>query len=417
MMGKGVERIRPKREDASMTGRRRIRAWIVAAGVLGIAGVGFLGFKSLGGRRGKPGASGATAEAPAEKAQGLRGLASSVVRGDGLALATLKARIEADAKAGNAQALKPDEAADWCAVIAGLRSGFPRFSPYGRASALGVVSAILEKFRISPAPVVWRNELLGPSADLLGSALADQSPSVRIAAMAALKDLWNWTPGYELNKSDLEQIGAWKEGFGPGVIRRLSDPEPESRASAVACLGALRVPQIAGPAVALLKDKDPTVRAQVLLSFLDRPLILTEEAILPLLNDPSPVVAPLAKRTLKARGLSDDLIGLAKFIVHPRADLRLSAIGMLKGRTDIDPVVWLSYLSNDVEETIRQKAMEALSANNGPEARTRLTEMALGDPSAAIRKQAKALLGRDETADALPPLPPTSTPGLKLKAN
>jgi HEAT repeat protein len=86
---------------------------------------------------------------------------------------------------------------------------------------------------------------------------------------------------------------------------------------------------------------------------------------------------------------------------------------MIEAREDIDPSVWLLQLSRDDDESVRSKALEALSRLTSPDARRRLAEMADSDPSQSIRDAARRAL--DELTAELPPLPSSS--GITIRAN
>jgi len=96
----------------------------------------------------------------------------------------------------------------------------------------------------------------------------------------------------------------------------------------------------------------------------------------------------------------------------------MSAIPFLKDRQDIDPTVWLIYLSRDAEESVRLRAVDAFAKRLTPEAKKRLAEMAESDTSKNVRDAAEKLLPEGESTADLPPLP-SSVPGtgLKIKAN
>jgi hypothetical protein len=161
------------------------------------------------------------------------------------------------------------------------------------------------------------------------------------------------------------------------------------------------------------------------MGFARRPAVLTEEAILPRLYDEDTGVAMLAKVVLDQRGLSDSQIELGKQVFSPIVAERKDVIQHLEGRDDIDPVVWLIHLSRDPEPTIRAAALDALKENASmPDVLKRLTEMAVDDPSATVRTQARAMLPKEaaavlpqpgESTVALPPLP--GSPALYPRAN
>jgi hypothetical protein len=404
-------------EEAAMMDRGRVRTWGLAAAGLAVvgAGIGFLGLKTLGRKAVPAGASAAAKATPVDEKSSLSQISAAIGRGDGMALAILKARLEAKTE-GPVPAMTEAEASEWVAALASTRAGLSRFSAYGRASAVVVASEILKKFNASPVPGNW-GDVLRPSSEVLSAALADQVWEVRVAALSEVKNLWKWTPNRDLILAEIDKIAEWKAAFYDLSLARLNDPEAKVRTSAVACLGTLPLDRGAEPAVRHLTDPDPGVRLQVLISFAERAGLLSEEAILPLLYDRDAYIPPIAERVLKTRGLTPDQIGLGKLVVHPRPEMRTTAIPFLKDRTDIDPIVWLLFLSRDTEESVRLKAIEALAGRDVPEAKTRLAEMASGDASAAVRARAEKLLPPgDTTAIVLPPLPPGAS-GLRLKAN
>ena len=144
-------------------------------------------------------------------------------------------------------------------------------------------------------------------------------------------------------------------------------------------------------------------------------MLLSEDAILPRLYDPSPAVVLIAERVLKARGLSADQIGLGRLVFHPRAEMRASSITLLLPRTDIDPIVWLLLLSHDRDESVRSRALEALAGRDTPEVARRLREMAQTDESPKVRAAAAKVAPAPPSTVALPPLP--GSPNLNSRAN
>lgn len=402
-------------QEAAVMERFRSRAAIFAALGLGVAGAGVFGLQSLTRKpaRETPQATSTPSTSKVNIDSSLADLSTAIAHGDGMALAVLKARLETKPAEGTVvEPMTEAQAAEWAGALSSLRAGFSRYSGYGRASSAVVSSLILQKFAASPAPPNWRS-VLAPAAEVLQTAIADGTWEVRVAAMNELKTLWRWTPRREFVRSELNELIAWKQQFHGSLVARLKDREKTSRIAAVSCLG--QQPDVDAEAAARhLDDPDADVRLQVLISFADRPSLVSEEAILPLLYDSSEFVRPMAERVLKARGLSPEQIGLGKLVVHPRADMRLTALPFLKNRDDIDPVVWLLYLSRDREETVRMKALEELAGHSTPEARQRVSEMAAGDVSPAIRARAEKLRpAGDSTAEALPPLPGSGTMGLK----
>ena len=392
-----------------MTGRR----WtsMAIAGTLGLAtaGAGLTWmFKA-----GRPATQPAQAQAPASP---MRTLAEGVRQGDAKALATLAERLapKADKKAGP---VGEDESADIVAVLDGLRGGFSRFSPYGRGTTIAVSTQLLDRFAVDPAPSTWF-DALKPVHDLILAGLADESVDVRSVALNEVGKHWNWLPGRAMTPGEESEMANWKDAFYKPSLRCLGDREPKGRAAAVVCLGAASIDSMAAPAVAYVEDPESGgVRYKALMTFANRPNLLTDDAILKRLHDTEPGVPELAELILKGRGLGKDQIFLGRQMYSHRPEVRASVIPLLHERTDIDPDVWLLQLSHDTDETVRAKAIEALADRESPEVGKRLREMANSDTSATVRAAAGKVVAKiaGRSTAALPPLP--GSPSLNPKAN
>jgi hypothetical protein len=366
----------------------------------------------------QPAASEATAtpdrQPPTDELTGRAGL---LAQGDAEALIQSHDALRASSaqEQGESVAAEPlteDQLDGWLDDLAGLAAGFRRFGPVDRSRVMELVGVGLSRMTVNPVPDRWI-EALPPSAELLTVGLSDASPAVRAGAAEVLGQVWSWQPGAPIWPDAERTVATWKNRLHTPLLSLLDDPEPGVRLAAVIALGKLPIDAMAEPAVARLADEVPAVRMQVLTSFAHRRDVLTDDEVLPLLFDPESPVALAAQFVLKARGLDDDLIGLAKLLHHPRADLRVSAIAQIERREDIDPIVWLDHLSRDEDERVRTQAMEALSRLASPDARRRVAEMAASDPSPTIRDAARRVLD-DLTAD-LPPLP--GSPDLYPRAN
>ena len=192
-----------------------------------------------------------------------------------------------------------------------------------------------------------------------------------------------------------------------------------TRIGAISCLGFLPLDSAAAPAVPYLEDNDSVdVRRQTLVSFAQRPALLTEDLLLRRLHDQDPSIRDTATVILKARGLNQELISLGGLLVSPKPQQRASVITLIKNRTDIDPVVWLLQLSHDGDESVRVQAVEALASQKSQtvSVKRRLAEMARSDSSQQVRETAsKFVPSVEETTASLPPLP--GSPSLNPKAN
>ena len=414
----------------------------LAIGACLIAGLTWTSLRT--GRGGKPevpgGAESSVASMPLTPDSTLAELAAGLREGDGLALAILVRRLtpeapeplsadlienglsleQAAARLPNweaqTEAIPSEEADVWVAILDGLGRGYGRFSPYGRASATVATAAILDRYAIRPAPGNWE-EALVPAQSVTTAGLGDPDASVRFASLRELARFWTWSPGRDLDEQSVELIASVKSHLYDLAVVALEAPEGPVRGAAVACLAALPLDPKAAPAVKLLDDPDVKVRLGVLQGFADRRELLEEESLLPLLYDPTPGMAATAEAILIRRGMSPSMIGLGKLAVNPRAEVRASAVSMILVREDVDPVVWLVFLSRDPEASVRLKAAEALADRDSHQARDRLAEMAESDESPAVRQVAAAAVPdrpNDATA-SLPPLP--GSPRLNPTAN
>jgi hypothetical protein len=336
--------------------------------------------------------------------------------GDARALVILFPRL-AGQTGTKPKAATDAEAKDLIEIVTSMRTGYLRFSGYGRASSLMLVTKVLERFAIEGTPECW-SQALQPVHDLFASGLADPDLQTRIVALNEVGRFWSWFPGRTMKKVEESTLVDWKGALFAPVVRRLSDREPQARAAAVACLGNLHDDKAAALAIASLEDRQSgagIVRQQVLMSFARRPILLSEDAILKRLHDPDPLVAETAQTILLSRGLTREQIELGRAIFDPKPEHRASVIPQLRNRTDIDPVVWLLQLSNDESELVRADAVAALAERPTPEVLQRLTEMAGSDQSPAVRQAANKILppgSNAETATTLPiPLPGPRHPG------
>ena len=394
-----------------MTGRR----WtsVAIAGTLTVAVVGsgvawLLQPARRGGRQDQ--AATASAKSP------MRTLADGLRLGDPRALTTLCERVLAKADQPR-PAVGEEEGDDLVEVLDGLRAGFLKYAPVGRASAVSAATHILDRFRVEPAPTAWFRALR-PIHDLVIAGLADPQVDVRSSALTEVGSHWNWLPGRSMTPAEETALAEWKDSFHAPAIRRLSDREPKSRAAAVVCIGALPIDSMAAPAVSNVEYPDSGgVRYKALMTFANRPGLLSVDAVLKRLHDTEPGVPELAELILKGRGLNKEQIFLGKQIFNPHPEVRASVIPLIRDRTDIDPLVWLLQLSHDADDTVRGKAVEALVDRESPEVDRRLQEIASTDASPAVRAAAGKHVAKSvgETTASLPPLP--GSPSLNPKAN
>jgi HEAT repeat protein len=323
--------------------------------------------------------------------------------GDARALLILFPRIATPAGAAPKAATQV-EAKDFLEILGSLRTGFLRFGSYGRISSMMMVTEILKRFAVEPAPAEWFYGLHSIH-DLFASGLADPDLQTRIAALNEVGRFWSWFPGRSMMEAEESVLVDWKAALYAPVLRHLGDREPHARAAAVACLSMLPDDQAAVKALPYLEDNSDggvLVRKQVLASFARRPALLTDDMVLKHLQDRDADVVEMAEILLKARGLTQEQVDLGRLIFDPKPEHRASVIPRLQSRSDIDPVVWLLQLSHDTSELVRADAVKALLEHLSPEVVERLGEMARSDTSPAVRQAAARFASS-------PPRPPTAT--------
>jgi HEAT repeat protein len=399
-----------------MPGRRRSTLWV--AGILGGAVVGTAiwfgsGFPVRPRGAAAPGGSSVTLGEKSTSAVLNQGLRDS----DPRALATIQERVTPRADATRT-ALTDPEAREWIETLSAMRTGFFKFSPPARATCAVVACRILDKFAIEPAPATWI-EALTPVHNILTACFADADSNVRFIALNETGRFWVWIPGRSLIPAEEDALARWKEDLHHPIVRCLASSDFRTRLAAIACLGNLPIDAFAAPAVPYIEDGTSVdVRRQALVSFAQRPSLLTEDMLLKRLHDSDPSIRETVAIVLKARGLSQELISLGGLLVSPKPQQRASVISLIKDRTDIDPIVWLLQLSHDADETVRIQAAQALAAQKTQtvSVKRRLAEMARSDSSEQVRQTASKFVPTiEETTAALPPLPGSSI--LNPKAN
>jgi hypothetical protein len=364
---------------------------------------------------GKPAATAPEAKAPVSESDGLAAGSPDVLR---QVIGRLGEKSEDKPGAlPRALLLSPEE---YVAILEPTAAGFAKFDEADRRQILTLATQALKRFAPEGAPENWFRVL--PAVEsLFSQGIDDPSAKVRTDALAHAGLYGSWFPGRSLASTEEEFLTGFKVRLGEKMAARLADSQPLVRATAVAALGAQPTRRESAPGTALLADPNPTVRCQVLLSYANRPDVLDDEKILPLLMDSRPEVVDLAEKALKGRGRTPDQIGMGRLLYHPNPEMRASAISMLEMKADaagLDREIWLLHLSRDPDASVRLKAIEALCKDAATVAvRKRLEEMSLLDGDPKVREAAKAGVGAEveDVTATLPPLP--GTPGLAPTAN
>jgi HEAT repeat protein len=111
----------------------------------------------------------------------------------------------------------------------------------------------------------------------------------------------------------------------------------------------------------LLRDPEAEVRRLALLALGPAQDVIVSEELLRWLHDPDPEVRRLCETALRGRKLSENHIQLGRLLTADKAQVRLQVLDHLRKATDLDPGVWLRYLSQDPVPSVRVAAMRAAS--------------------------------------------------------
>lgn len=300
------------------------------------------------------------------------------------------------------------EIASWKRVMQATAESLDKFKPEARIVAMKMAGRMLNLLGRDNVAANW-SDLLDPVRDTIVKGTEDKNCDVRAAAIEQVAVMWEWVPGRDIFTVERNTLAAWKGGMLQLVQPFLKDADIPARLAAMRCLAALPIDMAAAPALELLKDKEPFVRAELLRYFAPRATLIPDEQLLGLLYDSEPLVRSSAELALASRGLSPTQISLGKMIVSPDAQVRASVIGKLDASMDVDPGVWLARLVEDKDESVRLKAVEAIARRKvSGDLIRRLQVISEKDASDAVRKSAEKVVRAQSNAsrgNSLPPLP------------
>jgi len=171
----------------------------------------------------------------------------------------------------------------------------------------------------------------------------------------------------------------------------LQDDEPENRLKAVQ-LGSRPPINLLSEIVPRLRDSNPNVRYAALLVLGIATEVLATDDLLPCLHDSNAQIRRLCQMALLGRGLRDEHIRLGRLLTEPDARKRLQVPDALRQTTDLEPGIWLRWLSHDPSPAVRAVAIRAAMETSNVEMKDRLSQMSQNDPSTTVRQLAKFYL-------------------------
>lgn len=258
-----------------------------------------------------------------------------------------------------------------------LEECFPRLSDSGRREVLHL-------------GCIWlaANETSPPCADVarsLARLLPDAGPS----------------RGTEVRRQALDLALKLLDRPEPG------DAVPSCRELAVACFGDAEVEnrkcavQIAlhpgmdlqRQVLPLLRDSAAEVRRLAILVVGPAQDVIVSEDLLRWLHDSDAEVRRLCEMALRGRRLPEAHIRLGRLLTHETPQVRMEVLDHLYRAPDLDPGVWLRYLSHDRVPSVRAAAMRA--STSGPYESVAFSdrlEQMRSDPSPTVGQLAQHFL-------------------------
>ncbi len=347
-----------------------------------------------------------------QQADTLDGLAEKIQAGDESALAEAFRRSMAMPNQPEVVPPAPttSEIGSWKRITTACAVNLHQFDTEARKVTMRLAGRMLVLAARDQVAVNW-SDLLDPIRSVLEKGATDSDCEVRAAAIDQIGIIWEWVPGRDIFTVERNTLAAWKGSMLQLVQPHLKDAEIPSRLAAMRCLAALPIDAAAVPALELLQDKEPFVRAETIRHFAGRSGLVPEEQLLSLCQDADSMVSRSAELALKSRGISDQQIALGRAIVSKNPQDRIAVIGKLDESRDIDPGIWLARLVEDSDASVRLKALEAIASRKvSRDLLRKIQVISEKDASDAVRKSAEKIIRSQNTASvsgSLPPLPPT----------
>jgi HEAT repeat protein len=274
------------------------------------------------------------------------------------------------------------------ALARSLAGGFHRLSLSGQQEALLFAAAWL-RGEEGPAPAAEVARLLTP---LLPEAGRTADPGLRAGALELAAALLGRPEAPEALPACRELARAC-----------LTDGDAENRGRAVG-LALHPGMDLHRPVLPLLRDPSAEVRRLAMLAVGPAAEVIGTEELLHWLHDPDPEVRRLCEMALRGRKLSDNHIRLGRLLTDEQHQVRLQVLDHLSRAGDLDPGVWLRYLSQDPVPSVRAAAMRAATDHFPQVTFSDRLEQMRADPEPSVRqlaghylrekKQQEALLGR-----------------------
>ncbi|MFN4259172.1 MAG: HEAT repeat domain-containing protein [Gemmataceae bacterium] len=255
-------------------------------------------------------------------------------------------------------------------LAAELARIFPRLSQPGQQSTLEIQSHLVEQSGVQDATLRSASQIVAATCRL-------SDPILRAKALRLAEQLTQVTERDEVRRAcrELTQI-----------CLRAEDVDCRLHALHLAMQPRLAMLEQVVP---LLNDPVPLVRQAAILAVGPAPEVMRTEELLHWLHDADPEVRRLCEAALRLkRGLREEHLKRGRLLTDPQPLRRLQVLEGLFQSDDLEPGIWLRHLSHDAEPAVRAAALRAAAEQTIVDLTDRMEQMARNDPSPTIRQMA-----------------------------
>lgn len=264
-------------------------------------------------------------------------------------------------------------------ILNALADGAGDFSAPGSVECVGVLQQLMgDHADPPPALVAVMTRLL---------AQIGANPQARQAALELTAELLRHEG---VNAEGLvAQAKAW-------VVAGLRENNPQIRIAAVrlAVAPAVRAQDLLPPLLVGTPDPAPEVRQLALLALGEQETLLSTDDLCKFLHDENGPVRQVCERALRARGLTDRQITLARLVNDPRPAARAEVPALVLQTPELDTVVWMEKLSRDPAPAVRAATARAMGQEPNQRLDALMRQLADRDADPTVQAIARYFLTR-----------------------
>lgn len=292
--------------------------------------------------------------------------------------------------AAHADPLNPDHAQLTLSVAAKLHQVWARLSPPGRIQATSLAMKVVSIHLSNWSPMV--PTALETAGEVVVAGLEDTNTDVCQHALAILRSAWAWQGTDRVTQ---ELIRAWQRRCYMQAVSLMEHSSETLRAAATSAVTGAPFHEGDVKLISAIEDKSSAVRKAALVALAGADAsadsLRSEQKIqlMSFLNDPDADVRDAASRLLRASGVSEPVLRLAKLVKHPSPDERVKVVEQAFLVQEIDPARWVLELAGDPSPRVRVAVARVASTSDHPALRKALASMADADPDPLVRDMCK----------------------------